>query len=157
VEAAVKECSVNSSREQKKVLEFLQSESTMVLATCGEDGLPYAAPLFYVMGQSFASYWISSRDSLHSQHLQRAPQASATVFHSTFRWREIEGVQMRGTSSIVDGPERNAILDEYCQRFHLGKVLSLAARHGTLYCFRPQWVRMTENKIRLGRKIEFNL
>ncbi|WP_420239657.1 pyridoxamine 5'-phosphate oxidase family protein [Telmatobacter bradus] len=148
---------MKSSREQKKVLEFLKSESTMVLATRGEDGLPYAAPLFYVVDESFRFYWLSSRDSVHSLHLQSSPQASAAVFHSTFRWREIEGVQMRGVCSILDGPERSAILAEYCERFHLGTVLSLAARHSTLYCFQPQWVRMTENKIRLGRKIEFNL
>lgn len=146
-----------SAKEQKKVLEFLQSESTMVLATRDEDGLPYAAPLFYVVNESFRFYWLSSRESQHSLHLQSSSQASAAVFHSTFRWREIEGVQMRGACSIVEGPERGPILEEYCERFHLGTVLSLAVRHSTLYCFQPQWVRMTENKIRLGRKIEFNL
>lgn len=146
-----------NNRQQKKVLDFLARESTMVLSTCDSAGVPYAAPLFYVVRPDFALYWISARDSLHSIHLQSRPQASAAVFHSTFRWREIEGVQMRGLCSIVEDARRSEILDEYCARFHLGAVLSLAARHGTLYCFQPQWVRMTENKVRMGRKIEFNL
>jgi len=141
----------------RQVYEFLQSESTLVLSTLGGDSLPHAAPLFYLVTEQLDLFWLSSPDSAHSCNLLAAPAASVAVFHSTFHWQKIAGVQMRGLCSVVDDPGRQAILTAYCHRFQLGSLLSLAIARSRLYRFRPNWLRYTNNQKRFGFKFELDL
>jgi uncharacterized protein YhbP (UPF0306 family) len=138
----------------RKVYEFLQSESTLVLSTKGADGAVHSTPLFYLVAENLDLMWLSSVDSRHSQSVRVEPNVSVAVFRSTFEWRKIAGVQMHGLCSIVDGPERSPILDSYCSRFQLGSVLSLAASRSLVYRFRPQWIRYIDNQKRFGYKFE---
>jgi uncharacterized protein YhbP (UPF0306 family) len=144
---------------------LLEGESTMVLSVVDAEGLAYAAPVFYVTGapvdtvgaEQLDLLWLSSADSVHSLALSADPHVAVTVYRPTFAWREIAGAQMRGCCSIVEGAERQAILVRYCQRFQLGAVLGLAIKAGTLYRFRPEWVRLVDNRQGFGWKAEFVL
>jgi uncharacterized protein YhbP (UPF0306 family) len=141
----------------RKVLDFLRSESTLTLCSIDPAQTPHAASLFYMVSPTLDLYWISSTDSLHSIQISTAPEAAVSVFRSTFDWREIAGVQMHGRTAIIEGKERDSVLDAYCERFHLGRILGLAVRKSTLYSFHPRWVRYTDNRTRLARKFEFTL
>jgi uncharacterized protein YhbP (UPF0306 family) len=141
----------------RKVHEFLQSESTLVLSTKGADGAVHSAPLFYLPAENLDLMWLSSGDTRHSEHVRVEPRVSVAVFRSTFEWRKIAGVQMDGQCSIIDGSERSPILDAYCSRFQLGTALSFTVSKSLLYRFRPRWIRYIENQRRLGYKFEIVL
>ena len=78
----------------------------MTLATVGEHGNPYVAPLFFLLRDDLTLYWLSSADSRHSIHLRARPQAAVAVYASVNRWEKIRGAQMEGTVSEVSDPQQ---------------------------------------------------
>jgi uncharacterized protein YhbP (UPF0306 family) len=145
----------DAQKKLQVVAALLDSETTLSLATTGEDGEPSVAPLFYLPGKDLSLYWLSSEGSLHSLNLERSRCASATVYRNAVRWREIRGVQMRGSASKVTEPERRATLIEaYCERFKLGRVIRLAVRQSAVYVFKPEFFRYIDNARGFGHKFE---
>lgn len=146
-------------RTARKQLELvavlLGEETTLSLATTGEGGQSCVAPLFYIVDEELSLYWLSSENSRHSLNLKQRPTAAAAVYGSAARWREIRGVQMRGTVSIVSEPERRrALVKAYCERFKLGMLFRPAIRRSALYLFQPEFFRYIDNGRGLGAKFE---
>lgn len=146
-----------AARKLRKVSEFLASQSTLVLSTRSEDGSIHATPLFYLPQDNLDLIWLSSPRSLHSRSLRIEPRASLAIFHSTFEWRKIAGVQMHGVCSLVEGAERSLMVDAYCARFELGAVPTLAISRSCVYRFRPQWIRYIDNRKCFGYSFELTL
>jgi uncharacterized protein YhbP (UPF0306 family) len=134
---------------------LLREQSTLSLATAGENGEACVAPLFYIVDQELSLYWLSSPGSMHSLNLKRTPSAAATVYRCVANWREIRGVQMRGLVSEVTEPERRAaLIQAYCERFKIGRVFRLAIRRSVLYAFHPDFIRYIDNARGFGSKFE---
>jgi len=144
-------------KHRELVARLLQSQSTLALATAAADGTPYVAPLFYLVDDALRLYWFSSANSRHSRNLKRDPAAAVTVYWPTENWREIRGVQMRGTVSVVSDPaRRSAIAAAYSARFQLGTAWRAVQARSRLYEFQPSWVRYLDNSIRFGYRFEFS-
>jgi uncharacterized protein YhbP (UPF0306 family) len=149
---------MDRTKQMEWIESLLRAESTLALATVGEDGLPSIAPLFYLLDESLILYWLSSPNSQHSRNLLREPRAAATVYRSVENWKEICGVQMRGRVAVVgDKARRKALIDRYCQRFHLGTILHLAIRQSTLYAFAPESFHAIDNSQRFGWNFELSI
>jgi uncharacterized protein YhbP (UPF0306 family) len=144
-----------TAKQLELIAALLRDETTLSLATSGEDGEASVAPLFYVADEELSLHWLSSETSLHSLNLDRNPRAAATVYRNAKSWREICGVQLRGAVSKVTEPERRAALVKaYCARFKLGRVFRLAIRQSTLYSLRPEFFRYIDNARGYGYKFE---
>ena len=134
---------------------LLSGQTTLSLATTGEDGEAWVAPLFYLADEELSLYWLSSESSLHSLNLARTPRAAATVYRGVENWKKIRGVQLRGAVSKVTEPERRAaLIKTYCERFKLGRVPRLTLRLSTLYCLEPEFFRYIDNARGFGFKFE---
>lgn len=145
----------NALKKLELVAALLRDETALSLATTGENREASVAPLFYIAGDDLSLYWLSSESSLHSLNLTKQPRVAATVYRHAASWREICGVQMRGSAGIVDDPERrHALIAAYCERFKLGRVLQLAARQSDLYVFKPVFFRYIDNARGFGHKFE---
>ena len=145
-------------RQFELVAALLGEETTLSLATTGEQGQACVAPLFYVVDKELTLYWLSSESSLHSLNLAANPHAAATVYRSVESWREIRGVQVHGPVSKVTEPDRRAALVKaYCERFKLGRVPRMALRISTLYCLKPEFIRYIDNARGFGYKFELTL
>jgi uncharacterized protein YhbP (UPF0306 family) len=139
------------------VARLLQQQSTLALATTSADGTPHIAPLFYLAGDALRLFWFSSAASRHSRNLKRDPAAAVTVYRPTRQWREIRGVQLRGTVSVVRDPaRRSAMAAAYSARFQLGTAFKAVQARSRLYEFQPSWIRYLDNSIRFGYKFEFS-
>ena len=142
-------------KQLELVTALLGEETTLSLATTGEDGQACVAPLFYVVDENLSLYWLSSESSLHSLNLTTTPRAAATVYCGVENWRKIRGVQLRGTVRKITDPERRkALLKSYCERFKLGRVFRPALRLSTLYSFQPDFIRYIDNARGFGYKFE---
>jgi uncharacterized protein YhbP (UPF0306 family) len=143
-------------REQLKlVAALLGQETTLALASSGEEGLAAVTPLFYIADEELTLYWLSSESSRHSQNLRNEPRAAATVYRKVESWKQIRGVEMRGLVNKVTRPERrHALLVAYCERFKLGRILRLAIRQSALYEFQPDFIRYIDNAKGFGYKFE---
>lgn len=147
------------SLDAKKAIvrDFLSAHSTLVLSTVGEQGIAHSSPLFYLLAQDLQLYWFSSASSAHSRSIQVSAQAGVSVHNTTFDWREIVGVQMRGEATVAPVEEREPVLSRYTQRFNLGRSVSARIVASTLYVFRPVWIRYIDNSKGLGYGFEFEV
>jgi uncharacterized protein YhbP (UPF0306 family) len=142
----------------ERVRSLLLSQTTLALATVDESSTPRSTPLFYVADDAMRLYWFSSRSSLHSRNLARNSQASVAVFRDVKSWRQIQGVQMQGAVAIfADEKLRESITRDYCERFQLGNLFSLAIGRSALYCFTPAWMKYIDKPRRFGYKFEIEL
>jgi uncharacterized protein YhbP (UPF0306 family) len=140
------------------VAALLTSQTTLSLATVAEDGTPHIAPLFYLAGEALDLYWLSSVSSVHSRNLKRSPAAAVAVYSPATGWKEIQGVQMRGTVSVVhDRTERRQIIEGYVARFQLGPLFRVRIARSRLYRFRPEWIRYLDNTAQFGHKFELRI
>jgi uncharacterized protein YhbP (UPF0306 family) len=148
---------VPRDRSQKRVAAveaLLANQSTLSLATIEDDGSPRVTPLFYV-ADGLRLYWFSSSGSAHSRNLVKRPEVFAAVYPCTDAWKEIRGLQMRGSAAAVkDRKPRMAVTEIYRERFRLGGVFNAVLSRSTLYEFLPVWVRCVDNSHRLGYRFE---
>ncbi|MGA7830169.1 MAG: pyridoxamine 5'-phosphate oxidase family protein [Terracidiphilus sp.] len=144
-------------KQMESITRLLKTENVLSLATSGEDGLASVAPLFYVVDEDLSFYWFSSESSTHSRNLKRRPRAAGTVYRSTAQWREIRGVQISGVASRETDPERRARrLEQYCERFKIGRILRLAVQRSVLYRYQPDFFRLIDNAKGFGHKVEMH-
>jgi len=134
-------------------VDLLNSESTLTLATCGADGAPHAASLFYLADDDQRLFWFSSARSRHSRNLKRDPRASVTVHAPTADWRKIRGLQMQGSARpVADRELRRTIAAAYSERFRLGRLFQALIARSRLYCFEPCSIRYIDNNRGFGFK-----
>jgi nitroimidazol reductase NimA-like FMN-containing flavoprotein (pyridoxamine 5'-phosphate oxidase superfamily) len=55
----------------------------MTIATVGEDGRPWACPVFFAAGDYVDFYWMSSPKTQHSRNIAFRPDVSLIIFDST--------------------------------------------------------------------------
>ena len=147
---------MRTARKQLELIPaLLAEETTLSLATTGEQGQACVSPLFYIVDENLSLCWLSSESSLHSLNLARTPRAAATVYRSVESWREIRGVQLRGAVCKVTEPEhRAALVKAYCERFKLEHLPHMVLRRSTLYILQPDFFRYIDNARGFGLKFE---
>jgi pyridoxine/pyridoxamine 5'-phosphate oxidase len=83
----------------------LGSVAYMVLSTVGEDGLPWASPVWFASDEHRDLYWMSRPDSTHSRNVAANPEVAIVVFDSTRPPATRQAVYMRATAERVDEPD----------------------------------------------------
>lgn len=136
---------------------FLETQSTMTLATVNAEGLPQSAPLFYVSDDRLNLYWISAAHVRHSVNLSAKSGVSATVYPAIWQWNDIVGVQIEGEAeAITDDRIREQIMILYLRKFQLPPSFDAAIAASTLYVLRPRWMRWVDNSVSFGYKAELH-
>lgn len=143
---------------RETVRAFLETQSTLALATVDEAGNPQAAPLFYISDDDLNLYWLSSPTSRHSLNLAANKQVAATIYPAIREWTAIRGLQIEGEAGIVrDSAHRETILTRYRHKFNLPPDLNAIIEQSILYSLRPTWVRWLDNGVSFGYKAEITL
>lgn len=145
----------DGAKQLERIAVLLREQSTLALATRDDSGQACIAPLFYICDDDLSLYWLSAEASQHSRNLNHSPDAAITIHTQTANWREICGVQMRGSvTAISDRKRRQAMIKAYCQRFELSSIFRMAISRCTLFVFRPAFIRYIDNSQRFGKRIE---
>jgi len=148
----------NAPKRIKTVSAFLHQQSTLTLATAGKQGEPWATPLFYLVDDALSLFWLSSPSSKHSRNLMENSEAAVTVYSQASHCREIRGVQMRGSVTVVSDPvRRRKLIEEYCVRLRLDTLFRRMTGLHRLYEFRPVSLRYLDNSERFGRNFDIVL
>ena len=136
--------------------EFLKL-STMCLGTCGPDGTPHTAPIYFVAEGDHRMYFYSKPSSQHIQDINENPRTAGSIYPECFDWDEIRGVQMTGVvEEVKSSPKQKSILKDYKTKFPFVSQLGVSLSENKLYVFRATWVRIIDNRIRFGYKKEFS-
>ncbi|UCD99161.1 MAG: pyridoxamine 5'-phosphate oxidase family protein [Chloroflexota bacterium] len=145
-----------STNQLRRSIEDLLDEPSMTLATKGESGDPHAAAVYFVSDEQINLYFFSDPDSQHAQDNARDPRAAVAINGEHAGWREIHGLQMRGLiSSIDESIERQDGWILYKKKFPFVIDLEEIILMNQMYVFKPQWIRLIDNRIEFGYKKEW--
>ena len=85
-----------------EIRDFLESGSTLQVATIGKDGTPHVAPMWYVL-EGDEVVFRSFTKSQKIVNLLRDPRL--TVLHERgLAYGELQGVMIQGTGRLIDDP-----------------------------------------------------
>lgn len=130
--------------------------STMTLATCGADGEPHAAAVFFAADEGLNLYFFSAEDSRHGQDLADDARAAASVYPECRDWRDIRGLQLRGeVRPLGPGEEWEGAWRRYAAKFPFVEELREVVARNRFYVFTPHWIRLVDNRRGFGYKEEF--
>jgi len=136
---------------------FLETQSTLALATVNAAGLPESAPVYYVSDDQLNLYWLSSANVRHSVNLTAQARVSGAVYPAVWQWNEISGVQIEGEAAMIkDDRIREQILLLYLRKFALPPAFDAAIASSGLYVLRPRWMRWVDNSVEFGYKAELS-
>ena len=83
------------------VAAYLRQHHVMTLATQGADG-PWAAAVFYAEDGDDLVF-VSSPNSRHCHDLAQEPRCAAAIHADAADWRSIQGIQLEGAVSALEG------------------------------------------------------
>ncbi|MBI1282013.1 MAG: hypothetical protein GC179_28060 [Anaerolineaceae bacterium] len=146
---------MNEADTRQIIREFLETQSTLSLATVNAEGQPETAPVFYVSDDQFNLYWLSSKQVAHSINLSARPQVSGSICPTIWQWADIVGLQIKGeATAISDERIREQILLIYLRKFQLPPSFDSIIASSSLYVLRPSWMRWVNNSVTFGHKVE---
>lgn len=98
-----------------EVLDYLESQKSLTLATSGEDG-PWAATLTYVNDGSDIYLW-TRPGSNSARHIEETGTAAFAIDEYAQDWRQTKGIQGRGRCSVVEGEGVAKAADLFGQKY----------------------------------------
>ena len=144
-------------------LSFIESQRAMTVAVCNPQGLPWAAPVFYV-NEGFRLYWLTRPNSRLGTYLTAAPQAAIAILGSSDKWDSMRGLQMEGAVSRVDAwTEHLACARLFLRRFPgftkglLDSSIRRKASGVRFYQLDPDACWFTDHARGFGSRVELNL
>ncbi len=147
-----------------KIKEIIHQQHIMTLATASA-GMPWAAPVYYAVSDGNL-YFFSNPNSKHILHALDAKTAACAIYEDAEAWIDIRGLQICGSiDAVSSGRQAGRAVHAYLKRFPtIQSVFKTAAAiglehfyrkfHARLYCFMPETITYTDNRIQFGFKAE---
>ena len=88
---------------QPWVLEYLDAQQTLTLATASPRGVPHAATFLYVNDGMAIFFW-TRPETVTAQHLEQNPTVSFAIDRQGTTWRESQSLQGSGECRMVLDP-----------------------------------------------------
>ena len=84
----------------QSVLDYLEGQKTVTLATASSDGRPHASTFMYV-NDGVSLYFWARPNSTTAQHLQANPRVSFAIDEYVQDWNTAKGIQGEGECQLV--------------------------------------------------------
>lgn len=89
------------ARTQRFILDIIEQERDMTIATVRDDGFPQATTVSYA-SDGMTLYFGTGRDSQKVVNIQRCPKVSLTINRPYDAWSEIKGLSMGGLARLAE-------------------------------------------------------
>jgi uncharacterized protein YhbP (UPF0306 family) len=131
---------------------YLQAHHVLHLATTGPLG-PWAAPVFYAVDEALSLYFFSNPETRHGQNIGDTAQAAGSVAGETLDWRQIQGIQLEGLASRLQGDAEAEGFAVYLGRFPWAEPIVAKQRSKvSLYRLVPKRIALTDNTRAFGER-----
>jgi len=127
----------------------------MTIASIGAEGQAMAACVYFAFTPDLHFFFLSSARTQHAQNLRRDPRAAVSLSPGGTGWQDLRGVQMRGIVTLSQGDEVQRGRTVYFSRFPFARALERVEPDMGLHCFRPDWVKLIDNRLGFGHKEEW--
>jgi uncharacterized protein YhbP (UPF0306 family) len=130
---------------------------SMTICTSTPLAVPHAATVYFVAGDHLNLYFLSAPSSQHVRDLAVNPVAAVAIDPLVEKWQEIRGLQMRGkVTEIPNGFQSVAGWARFVAKFPYVKNLEIEVLKNRFYAFKPDWIRLVDNRVRFGYKQEWS-
>lgn len=132
----------------KRIVEFILEHHVLTLAT-STNNLAYCCSVFYVFDEENNSLIFSSdTKTKHVQDFIENANVAGAIALETKEIEKIQGVQLLGTVSELNGKELDASKKIYVDAFPYAQRMQLH-----LWKMKLNFIKMTHNKLGFGKKL----
>ncbi len=140
---------------EKRITRFIKKHHVMTLATIGgrDGGMSWTAHCFYAyLPDEQAIVFTTDPVTRHGREMLASPMVSAGIVLETKVIGKIRGVQLTGRAEPVDEGVAMKYRSAYLKRFPFAVVVKL-----DLWVLKMDYVKMTDNRMGFGRKVEWRV
>lgn len=136
------------SNPEKRIVEFINEHHVLTLATTTENN-PWCANCFYVYLEKENCFVYTSDDKTkHVHDVSYNNKVAGSVVLETKTVGKIQGIQFRGT---MVKPEKE--LEVKVKKVYLKKFPYAVLMKTTLWILKPNYIKMTDNRLGFGKKL----
>jgi nitroimidazol reductase NimA-like FMN-containing flavoprotein (pyridoxamine 5'-phosphate oxidase superfamily) len=126
------------------VIEYLDTEKLVRLATATSDGSPHASTFMYV-NDGLSLYFWARPTSTTAQHLRGNPTVSFTIDEYVEDWNKARGIQGEGRCELVsDGDELAQAIKRFADKFP-SPSSGASTTNISFFRIRPTQLRFIDN------------
>lgn len=130
-----------------KIQDFIDSSQVLTLAVCHEN-TTYVANCFYVFDrEEYYLIFKSDSDSKHIQWAIKNNNVAVSIFENSGGLSNIKGVQINARFDFANKKYQAM----YYKKYPFAKL-----SQGEVYVLEILWVKYTDNKLLLPKKIEYH-
>lgn len=89
----------------EKARKILEENIYCVIASSSKNGEPWISPVFYGYDEDYNIYWISDKDSKHSDLIRSNPQVSIAIFNSQLPEGKADCVYLQANVEEINNSE----------------------------------------------------
>mgnify|MGYP003989173877 CR=1 FL=1 len=132
----------------QQIIDFINEHHLLTLATSKEN-IPYCCNVFYVYNVA-NNQLIFSTDTKtkHAQDFTLNPNVAGSIALETKEVAKIQGVQLLGEITELEGEELKAEKKQYLQVFPYARLMKIH-----LWVMRLTFIKMTHNRLGFGKKL----
>lgn len=93
-------------RGPEKAKKIIEENIYCVISSSSKDGKPWISPVFYGYDESYSIYWISDKNSRHSDLIRSNPQVAIVIFNSQAPEGESDGVYFEANVEEINDREK---------------------------------------------------
>ena len=133
---------------EKRIVDFINEHHVLTLATCVENQ-PWCTNCFYVYLEDENCFVYTSDDETrHVKEVLVNTKVAASVVVETNVVGKIQGIQLTGTM-VRPGNE----LDSKVKKAYLKKFPFAVLMKTSLWVLKPDFIKMTDNRLGFGKKL----
>ena len=132
----------------RRITDFIARHHVLTLSTVA-DGMPHCCNLFYAYDPQRNLFAVTSSDeTLHARQARQNPRIAASVVLETRVVGKVQGLQIRGTMMPAEAETLPSVRKVYLGRFPYAAAVKLE-----LWTIRPEFMKLTDNRLGFGKKI----
>jgi len=141
-----------------KAHRIISSIHYCTLSTCSPDGFPWVSPIFFAYDDHWNIFWSSAIAAKHSQNLYcNQGRALIAIYDSTKAEGKGEGLYLAGSATQVDRDSVADVMQRLFKRAGSSPDRTpqdyLDASPRRIYCFQPQEVWITGERVVIGNQL----
>lgn len=100
----------------QQVLDYLEAEKTITLATASSEGVPHARTFMYANDGPQLYFW-ARPTSTTAKHIQANPRVSFAIDEYVQDWNKAKGIQGDGECQLVSGDDVERAVGLFAEKF----------------------------------------
>ncbi len=136
------------NKPDQKIYSFIEEHHVLSLAT-SHKGQAYMANCFYIFNKENNEFiFTSSIETRHGKEMLNNPKIAASIVLETKTIGKIQGLQITGIASILEGDDQKK-----AKRQYLSKYPYAILKTETMWAISVNFLKLTDNRLGFGKKI----